>query len=475
MRLRTRRGGYNKFRVAVALGLALVVLILLVMLFRVVFPPMPPEPFRPEPAEAAVAPAPPPPELVEDKIVIPAGSNLAELLKRRGFTDREIHDLGEAVKPVYDLGRIRAGQELRLASLPEGPWRRLEYDIDEARFLVVRNGDPGVRAEIRYVPIEFKPAIVTGVIEDSLIAALNKAGEQDSLAIDLVERCFGWDIDFNTDLRKGDTFRIFVEKRFLDGRFAGYRDILAAEFVNEGRVYRAFRFTYPDTQASDYFDEKGGSRRKDFLRSPIKFARITSRFSASRLHPIYKIYRPHYGVDYAAPVGTPVQATDLRRKGIGGRERRQDAAQERLPDGLSSPEPLRPRRPPGGRPQGRRSRRLRREHGRVDRTPPRLSDLLPRQSGRSAEPQVQTGRSPAQGIPRGIRPGSHAAQRRAAAARDRPDRLGRADPQFLILPPALVPDPLPSRPPEPPEAPAGGAFAEAAPGAEAPLETEPPA
>jgi murein DD-endopeptidase MepM/ murein hydrolase activator NlpD len=320
MRLRTRRGGYNKFRVAVALGLALVVLILLVMLFRVVFPPMPPEPFRPEPAEAAVAPAPPPPELVEDKIVIPAGSNLAELLKRRGFTDREIHDLGEAVKPVYDLGRIRAGQELRLASLPEGPWRRLEYDIDEARFLVVRNGDPGVRAEIRYVPIEFKPAIVTGVIEDSLIAALNKAGEQDSLAIDLVERCFGWDIDFNTDLRKGDTFRIFVEKRFLDGRFAGYRDILAAEFVNEGRVYRAFRFTYPDTQASDYFDENGGSRRKDFLRSPIKFARITSRFSASRLHPIYKIYRPHYGVDYAAPVGTPVQATADGEVTFAGRE-----------------------------------------------------------------------------------------------------------------------------------------------------------
>jgi murein DD-endopeptidase MepM/ murein hydrolase activator NlpD len=309
MRPRTGRKRYNKFRVGIALGLAVIVLVLLVMLVRVIFPPKPPEPFRPEPAEAAIAPAPPAPELVEEKIAVPAGSNLAELLKRRGFTDREIHDLGEAVKPVYDLGRIRAGQELRLASLPDGPWRRLEYDIDETRFLVVHNEESAVRAEILYVPIEFRPAIVTGVIEDSLIAALNKAGEQDSLAIDLVERCFGWDIDFHTDLRKGDTFRIFVEKRFLDGEFAGYRDILAAEFVNEGHTYRAFRFTYSDTGASDYFDENGGSRRKDFLRSPIKFARITSRFSASRLHPIYKIYRPHYGVDYAAPVGTPVQAT----------------------------------------------------------------------------------------------------------------------------------------------------------------------
>lgn len=319
MKLRIGRAGrLNGIRVAAACGLAAGAVVLLVMLARVVVPPRPPEPFRPATAETTTVA--PPPALVEEKIVIPLRSNLADLLKKRGFTDREIHDLREAVKPVYDLGRIRAGQELRLASLPDGPWRRLEYDVDETRYLVVRNGEGGVRAEIEYVPIEFRPAVVTGVIEDSLIAALNKAGEQDSLAIDLVERCFGWDIDFNTDLRKGDSFRVFVEKRFLDGRFAGYRDILAAEFINEGRVYRAFRFTYPDTKAADYFDETGGSRRKDFLRSPIKFARVTSRFSSSRLHPIYKIYRPHYGVDYAAPVGTPVQATADGEVTYAGRE-----------------------------------------------------------------------------------------------------------------------------------------------------------
>ena len=321
MKLRIGRAGrLNGIRVAAACGLAAGAVVLLVMLARVVVPPRPPEPFRPATGRDATTVGPAVPALVEEKIVIPLRSNLADLLKKRGFTDREIHDLREAVKPVYDLGRIRAGQELRLASLPDGPWRRLEYDVDETRYLVVRNEEGGVRAEIEYVPIEFKPAVVTGVIEDSLIAALNKAGEQDSLAIDLVERCFGWDIDFNTDLRKGDSFRVFVEKRFLDGRFAGYRDILAAEFINEGRVYRAFRFTYPDTKVADYFDETGGSRRKDFLRSPIKFARVTSRFSSSRLHPIYKIYRPHYGVDYAAPVGTPVQATADGEVTYAGRE-----------------------------------------------------------------------------------------------------------------------------------------------------------
>ncbi len=314
------RARVRKARLAAAVAAAAAVVAALVLLARVVFPPAPPAPFEPRPAGPVLTSPPPEPALAVEKIVVPARSTLADLLKRRGFTDRQIHDLREAVKPVYDLGRIRAGQELRLAGLPDGTWRRLEYDVDETRFLVVRREGDGVRAEMQFVPIEFKTALVAGVIEDSLIAALNEAGEEDALAIDLVERCFGWDIDFHTDLRQGDTFRIFVEKRYLDGRFAGYRDILAAEFVNEGRVYRAYRFTYPDTRASDYFDEAGGSRRKAFLRSPLKFARVTSRFTSSRFHPIHKIYRPHYGVDYAAPIGTPVQATADGQVAFAGRE-----------------------------------------------------------------------------------------------------------------------------------------------------------
>jgi murein DD-endopeptidase MepM/ murein hydrolase activator NlpD len=262
-------------------------------------------------AAVAAVPAPPsPPPLEEDRLVIPRGANLARLLRAHGFDNKEIHRLKESVKPAYDLARIRAGHEMRLARTPGGAWVTLEYDIDEARYLLVRNEAGGIKAEVKYYPFEFRPALVSGVIETSPVAAMAKLGEEDALAYDLAERCFGWDIDFYTDLRRGDTFRIVVEKKFLDGKFAGYRNILAAEFTNAGKLFQAYRFVYPDTGAADYFDEEGLSKRKEFLKSPFKYgAHVTSRFSGNRLHPIYKVYRPHYGVDYGAPVGTEVQAT----------------------------------------------------------------------------------------------------------------------------------------------------------------------
>lgn len=273
--------------------------------------------FQPRPAvktaEPTAEPAPAPetaPALEEKKLVIPSGASLALILEREGFDRREIHRIKESVKPVYDLGRIRAGHEMRLYSLPDEGWKRLEYDIDEAAYLAVDNDADGIKAAVTKYPYEVKTAFVRGTVEDSLIAAVNRAGERDPLALELVERCFGWDIDFYSDVRRGDSFRMVFEKVFINGRFSGYRSILAAEYVNAGTTHRAFRFTYPDTGVVDYFDESGNSKRKEFLRSPFKFTpRITSRFSSSRLHPIYRVFRPHYGVDYAAPVGTPVQAT----------------------------------------------------------------------------------------------------------------------------------------------------------------------
>ena len=264
------------------------------------------------------APAPPVPQIKKESFaplpttrreIIRQGSTFAEILAAHGLSRQDVHMIKERVRPVYDLGKIKAGRELRFITPPSGTWSSFEYDIDEIRILVVKNESGAYEASLRNRPVEIKTKFVQAVIEDSVIGAVNKAGEKDKLAF-LLEDIFGSDIDFNTDIQPGDTFRVVVEQKYVDGNFSSYVNILSAEFVNEGKIFQAFRFTYPDSGKSDYFDPAGNSLRKEFLKSPLKFGfRISSRFTSSRFHPILKIYRPHYGVDYATPMGSPVQAT----------------------------------------------------------------------------------------------------------------------------------------------------------------------
>ena len=252
--------------------------------------------------------APPPPK--ENKENIRRGMTLSDILGTYNVSPAEIHKLREEVKPVYDLAKIKAGQEIRIYSSPEGELTSLEYDMDDENYLHIQKKNGVFTAEIKKIPYEYRIKMIWGIIEDILIYAVRKADERDQLALDLAN-LFGWDIDFTYDPRRGDSFKIIFEKKYLYGKYVGYGNILAAEFTNKGKTFQAFRFTYPDSRESDYFTLDGKSLRKQFLRSPIKFAtfRISSRFSSRRLHPIRKVYRPHYGVDYAARIGTEVQAT----------------------------------------------------------------------------------------------------------------------------------------------------------------------
>lgn len=262
-----------------------------------------PAPASPAPSPAAIA-APPP----RSEIIRP-GATLSGLLARYGFTAAEIERMRQDVLPVYNLARLQAGRALRLYPDLDLGVSAFEYDIDGLRYLRVSREGQGFRSEIRSYPLEIRRAFTWGVIEDNLIAAVEKSGETTALALGLAE-IFGWDIDFYTDLRAGDRFFAAYEKRYVSGRFAGYGSILAARFTNRGKDFCAVRYAYPDTKAADFFNLTGGSLRKAFLRSPFAFTpRITSRFSLSRLHPIRRIVRPHYGVDYAAPIGTEVRAT----------------------------------------------------------------------------------------------------------------------------------------------------------------------
>ncbi|MBM3293364.1 MAG: hypothetical protein FJY82_02440 [Candidatus Aminicenantes bacterium] len=269
------------------------------------FPGRPPA--GPPPAATPPTDAEPPWTTVET--IVERGKTLSAILSENGLPAPEIDRLVKAAKPVFDFKRIVAGRRMKISFDGAGALRALEYPVDERSYILVTSEGGAYETERKAYPFEVRPAYVDGVIRNSLYEAVVGRKESPTLSWRL-EELFGWDIDFWAGLREGDAFRLIVEKHYLDGEFAGYGHIPAAEFWNQGGLYRAFRFEYPDTKKADHFDAGGGSLRKEFLKSPLLGrGRLTSRFSFSRLHPIRKVYRAHYGVDYAAPVGTPVYAT----------------------------------------------------------------------------------------------------------------------------------------------------------------------
>ena len=228
------------------------------------------------------------------------GSALEGLLTPAG-----VERLVTAARPVHDLARISVGRPFGVALGPDGLVRAFTYGIDELRTLrVVRKGED-LRAEVLTRAYATRTVTVEGTIVTSLFGAIEAAGEEDQLALDLAD-IYAWDVDFNTEIQRGDSFRVVVEKLSLDGAFARYGRILAAELVRGNRVLRAFR--HEGAAGGGYYDGDGRPLRKAFLRSPLRFTRISSRFSRSRLHPVLQVRRAHLGVDYAAPVGTPVSA-----------------------------------------------------------------------------------------------------------------------------------------------------------------------
>jgi murein DD-endopeptidase MepM/ murein hydrolase activator NlpD len=256
---------------------------------------------------ARIEPPPPPPP---DRIIagrISKGQNLSSALRAQDLPKDLVEVICRHLKSVINLRRINPGDSFEVRLSPQGHFLNLTYTAGPLDIyqLSLTPGGEWIAAK-KEVPVDQYWDRVSGEISFSLFEAMDQLGEKDSLIMDFAD-IFAWEIDFHVDPQPGDRFRMVVEKYFTRDVFVRYGRILYAEYQREGRTHQAVYFE-EHGKRGDYFTPQGESLRKALLRSPLKFTRISSGYSRSRRHPILGGYRPHLGVDYAAPQGTPVWA-----------------------------------------------------------------------------------------------------------------------------------------------------------------------
>ncbi len=235
------------------------------------------------------------------------GDTVAELLRRLSIEDAAATEYLLKDKAAESLRKLGVGQEVQSEIAADGSLLALRYLNNGGAQVVIEKTDSGFKADTFPVQLEQRTFMRTGEIKTSLYAATDAAGLTDPVANQMAE-IFGGDIDFHRDLRKGDKFTVVYEMTYSNGQAVRSGRILAAEFVNQGRPYRAVYFQTSNTNGN-YYTQEGKSMRKAFLRSPIEFSRVSSGFTTSRFHPVLNKWRAHKGVDYAAPVGTKVKVT----------------------------------------------------------------------------------------------------------------------------------------------------------------------
>ncbi len=225
------------------------------------------------------------------------------------FSKLEIHSqlkLILANKTASDtLKSIYPGQVVKVTK-HEGQLQKLVYEPNDKEYLLVSKNDEGYEVSRLEHQVEKRTNRASATIQDSLFMAGRTAGLSDNITMELAG-IFGWDIDFALDIRTGDQFTVIYEELFREGDKIGDGAIVAAEFTNQGRTYQAIRYQRPDGE-TDYYSPDGRSMRKAFLRTPVNFTRISSRFNLNRKHPVLNKVRAHKGVDYAAPKGTPIKS-----------------------------------------------------------------------------------------------------------------------------------------------------------------------
>lgn len=252
------------------------------------------------------ATAPPPPAEKWLRVKISSGDNLTSLFKKAGLGANQLYPMLNGIKPSKAFNNLKPNENVEFL-IEQGElvkFRHITSPLNQT--LVSREQDTYKVESIEFTP-EITHSYRHGTITDSLFLSGAKAGLSQQKIMELAG-IFGWDIDFILDIRQNDSFAIVYEERWLDGKKIGEGNIVAAEFINQGKTFQAVRYT--DSKGnSNYFTPKGKSMRKAFLRTPVDFSRISSKFNPNRKHPIFKTKRPHRGVDYAASSGTPIKSS----------------------------------------------------------------------------------------------------------------------------------------------------------------------
>ena len=241
------------------------------------------------------------------ELTVKSGDSLSKLFKRANLKPQQLDEVMKSGEAAKKLTRIFPKDTIRVLTDEQGKLQALHYEIDPETYIMVeRDNDELIAREHKHV-IETRVAHAEGTIDSSLFLAANEANISENVIMELAG-IFGWDIDFALDIRKGDSFKLLYEEIYRNGEKIKDGEILAAEFINDGDIYRAVRYTNPETSRSEYYTPEGKSMRKEFLRTPVNFARISSRFTTKRYHPVLHKVRSHKGVDYAAKTGTPIRA-----------------------------------------------------------------------------------------------------------------------------------------------------------------------
>lgn len=262
---------------------------------------------KPEISKVKVAKKKPKPIPIEERFphIISRNVALYTYLREQQIPSLDIVEMANASKSVRNLSRVQAGTRFRFIQNDDQTLKEIEFRFSPLERMLVKKNESSIwEAKLIEEKVDIHTVTFAGEVQATLWESALNAKMDPTLIIELAE-IFGWEVDFAREVQVGDRWRIVVEQKKVKGVHMGWGSILAAEYENVGKSHRAVLFKLED-KIIGYYTPEGESLRKMFLKSPLKFARVTSRFNRRRFHPKLKVVRPHNGVDYGAPIGTPV-------------------------------------------------------------------------------------------------------------------------------------------------------------------------